>query len=293
MKNNKIILSALVATLAFFGQSNLVRAENGSAVISSTPKQMMEDIRNKAQAERVSLKAETEKKIKEIKDSASANKEESKNMMGERKDVIKAKMEAMSKEMKDKMEAMTEDFKKRIEARTEEMKKEIETRQEEFKKRLETVKDGRKKQTVEKLGSQITELNARRIQSFTENANHLNDISGKITSRADKVELSGGDVSTVRIAITTAQSLMELARTAITTQAGNIYIVTITSETNLKKDVSVVRHKLEADLKIVRTALESARDAIKKAGQTLEPVAKAINNKVSTTTPVSSENSNQ
>lgn len=304
-----MILSALVAALAFFYQSGLAHAEDVNTGTARTPKQEVKDARDKAQAGQASLKAEAGKKRQEIKDAASANREELKakaiEVKGAMKDEleakakdIRAKMEARTKELKDKMEARAEDFKKKLELRTEETKKKMEMGRAEFKKKLETVKDEKKKQIAERLDSQMAELNSRRVQNFTDTANRLNEILNKIVTHTDKVELAGGDVSSVRTSITAAQGATESARAAITTQAGKTYVVAITTEANLKNDVGAVRQKLETDLKTVRVALQSVRDAVKKAAQSLEFVAQETANPGTAatspaTTPPSGENANQ
>ena len=68
----------------------------------------------------------------------------------------------------------------------------------------------------------------------------------KMKEVAAKVKAKGGDTNLFEQRIKTAEA-------AVAAQAGKSYVITITTEKNLKIDVGKVRSTLEADLKEVHT----------------------------------------
>ena len=122
---------------------------------------------------------------------------------------------------------------------------EIKDRRVEFKEKLAKIKDEKKRLVVEKLDTRFNEVNAKRTAQMTKHLNKMTEILGKVS----------GDVSSASAAIKTAQD-------AVTAQSEKTYVITISSEANLKIDVGKVRSQLEADLKSVNELVIAARKAV-------------------------------
>lgn len=132
-----------------------------------------------------------------------------------------------------------------IKEKREIMKKDIEAKREEFKAKIAKIKDEKKKVIVEKLDTRFNEVNAKRTTQMTKHLDKMSEILGRIS----------GDVSSASAAIQTA-------RDAVSAQAAKTYVITISSEANLKTDVGKVRSQLEADLKAVNELVIAARKAV-------------------------------
>ena len=146
------------------------------------------------------------------------------------------------------------------------MKEEIETERESLKIRLEKIKDERKKESVEKIDQRIDALNEKMMRHFSSVLNKLEDMLIKITERADRASVERGlDVSSVRSSIDNAHVVIASARSAIESQLGKTYAVSITTEENLRIDVGKTRQVFGADLAKVRDSVKSAHSAVKDA----------------------------
>jgi hypothetical protein len=104
---------------------------------------------------------------------------------------------------------------------------------------------------------------------FSDVLSKLDDILGRISSRTDKAETNGRDVSAVKTAIADAKTAIAAARSAIEVQSKKTYDMTISAEDALRRDVSKAREALRNDLVKVREAVFAARDAAHKAATTL------------------------
>lgn len=116
----------------------------------------------------------------------------------------------------------------------------------EFKAKLAKIRDEKKKAIVEKLDARFAEVNEKRTNQMS---GHLYRMSGIL----DKV--TGKDVTAARAAI-------QVASTAVSAQAAKSYLITITTEANLKMDVGKVRSQLESDLRVVHQLVIEARKAV-------------------------------
>lgn len=126
------------------------------------------------------------------------------------------------------------------------LKDDIKERRADFKLKIAKIKDEKKKAIVEKLDIRFNEVNAKRTAQMTKHLDRMSEILGKVT----------GDTAS-------AGSAIEIAREAVTAQGEKTYVITISTEANLKMDVGKVRSQLEADLKAVNELVKSAREAVK------------------------------
>ena len=211
---------------------------------------------------------------------------------GELKAAAKADFEAKRMEAKNLMEQKKAEFKNKVETARTELKTRIETKKQELKTKLAKIKDERKKQVVEKIDGQLDELSKRRLNHFSQVLEQIEKVLDKISGRSAKAKDNGRDVSTIETVITEAEKVIAASREAVKTQAGKTYIITITTETALRQDVSKARQALHADLVKVEDTVKAAREAVRKAATTLAQIPNANDLEVSsgaeaTTTPTS------
>ncbi len=93
-----------------------------------------------------------------------------------------------------------------------------------------------------------------------------------IESRSDKASLNGADVANVRTLITTAESAVASARTAISTQAGKTYNVELVDEATAKDSLKTTRDTLKADLEVMKSKIKLAHEAVKSAAKALKAI---------------------
>lgn len=126
-----------------------------------------------------------------------------------------------------------------------ELKEDIKARRETFKANLKKIKDEKKQKIVEKLDIRFNEVNAKRTAQMTKHLDKMSEILAKVV----------GDTAS-------ASSAIQVARDAVTAQAAKTYVITLTTEKNLKMDVGKVRSQLEADLRSVNELVIAARKAV-------------------------------
>ena len=198
----------------------------------------------------------------------------------------------MVRELKDRRDAflgnvqsLKDKFKQEIEAKREEMQKEIEAKKAELKQRLLGFKDKVKQQVVLRLGTNMTDLNTRMVDNFSGALDKLDQVLTSVSSRADKAEANGKDVSAVRTAITAAQGAIAAARALVSTQSGKVYSINVQSESTVKADASSTKQLLEADLKAVQAGVRAAREAVGKTLQALTQIPGVDSEETTSTTP--------
>ncbi|HUD19031.1 MAG TPA: hypothetical protein VMR81_01110 [Patescibacteria group bacterium] len=134
-----------------------------------------------------------------------------------------------------------------------------------FQQKLTTITDHTKQYTVSDIQNRLTALNIKRTDTMTGQLNKMSDLLGRIASMGADLQSNGKDTSGLDAAITQAQSAVKTAQDAVVAQAGKQYVITITSQTNLKSDVSAVEQTLASDFKTVYGLLTSARTSMSNA----------------------------
>lgn len=185
---------------------------------------------------------------------------------------VKQILDTKREEARTSIQASREEFKQRVETAREEVKKQIEAKRAELKERLAVVKDEKKRALVEKVDGSLDEINARRTRHFSNLLGQFEEVLGKIVSRADKAEITGKDVSTVRIAIIDSQNLISVARETVATQAGKTYAIFVTTEEALREAVEASRQSLRADLTLVQDVVKSAHESLRTVATTLAQI---------------------
>ncbi len=139
----------------------------------------------------------------------------------------------------------------------------ISSRREEFKKKVKGFIDEKKKSIVENLDSRINDMNKNRTAHFSEIIEKLTSILDKIEVKAKEMQAKGVDISRLSSAISDARSAINEASVAIETQAGKNYVINISTETNVKNDVSTTIQLLKTDMQVVMDAVKKAKDSVK------------------------------
>ena len=212
--------------------------------------------------------------IKDAREGLKQNIKNEREVLKTQREATKMEFETKREEAKNRIELEREGFKQKFEARKEEAKNKFEADREVMKTRLLKIKDERKKQAVEKIANQIKELNERTLNQLSEKLDKIGKVLGRITSRADKAESRGLDVSSVRTAVLSAEKTITDARESITLQAAKTYTVLMATSTDgtLKKDVGGARQALHADLVKVKDMVKSAHEATRNAATTLAKI---------------------
>ncbi len=190
---------------------------------------------------------------------------------------IKQSVQERRAELKTQIQEKRDEFKKTIETKREELKTKIEAQKETLKTRLKAIKDDRKKQIVERVADNMNNLNQRMTDHFSNVLNQIEDVLNHVSSRADKAEANGKNVTAARTAIANAKIAITAARTAVANQAGKAYSPTVTTESTLKNDVGALRKTLYEDLKKVQDVVKAARDAVRQAAVTLAQIPNVDN----------------
>lgn len=201
----------------------------------------------------------------------------------------KKRMEENFELKKKELEQRREEFKQKMETDREQLKQEIEKKREELKNRLEKVKDQRKKDVVEKIDNSMDRLNEKMADHFSELITKIEKVLERVGERADRAEERGADVSSVRTATNEAILAIKAARTAIEVQAGKTYKMNITDEATLKLKVGEARQALHKDISIVREAVKSAHEAVRKAAVALAQIPKPSVSPSHSVSPLPSE----
>lgn len=229
-----------------------------------------EEIRNQVQT----IKEDTRTNLEAIKNDTSLSNEEkqikAEQVMLDARNTLQTRIESARQTIIQNREG----FQSQIQMIKENVKQKIETEREQLRTRLESIKDEQKKQIVEKIAEQIQNVNSNYIDRLNTVLNNLEEILRGISSRADKAELNGQNVTQVRTDITAAQGLIAEARAKIAAQLSLVYSITVTNESNLGTVVSEARNKLHTDLSVLKDEITKVRDAVKKAAQTLTAIPK-------------------
>ncbi|MCL5432703.1 MAG: hypothetical protein M1524_01120 [Patescibacteria group bacterium] len=139
----------------------------------------------------------------------------------------------------------------------------------EFRQKLKSIRDERKKTLVENIDTKISNFNQNHTQKLSEALEKLQTILDKIKTKSENAKSSGLDTVGLEADIATAQSAIDNAETAISTQAAKQYSLEITSDETLKQTIGPTISQFRNDLQDVRKSVTDARQAVHKAATTL------------------------
>jgi hypothetical protein len=226
--------------------------------------QKMEDRKVKIEDRKIKIeekKVDFEKRI-----------EDKKIKFEEKKEGKKVELEAKREEMLKNVLEKRKEFEIKKEALKTEMKSKAEAAKEALKKTLGIMKDEKKKASVENIANIIDNANKNTGTRFTNTVNSVENVLVSIKSRSEKVGATGADTTTVLSDITTAETLINEARTAISTQSAKVYTIDITDQAKVKETMKSTRDLFNADIKAVQEKVKAARDGVKKAADSLKKV---------------------
>lgn len=133
---------------------------------------------------------------------------------------------------------------------------------EDYKAKIASIKDAKKKALVEKIDSNISEINERRTSRFTEQLTKLSGVVDRIATRAETLKTEGKDTAKLMTAIVNAKSAISAAQTKINEQKVKTYSANITTDQLLKSVIGSLVTQFRTDLKSVFTAVKAAKDAV-------------------------------
>ena len=148
------------------------------------------------------------------------------------------------------------------------LKAKIEKERVDFKKKLAAIKDAKKKTILTHLDSEIAKLNKNVTTRFSGTLTRLTDILVKISTKA---QAGSTILAGTQADIDAATAAIASAKTANDAQALKIYTIAITTEANLGVDAGKTRQQLRADVDAVQALVLSARQAVRKAANDVEP----------------------
>lgn len=135
--------------------------------------------------------------------------------------------------------------------------------------RLKNFRNKNKATIVERLNTNLNNVNDNRTAAMLRHLDKMATISGKLNDRLTNV--SGKDTTAAQAALATANTNIETAKAAALVQSQKDYSITITSEANAKTEITTLRQQMFSDLKtthdLVITARQSLSDAIMEAAK--------------------------
>lgn len=168
-------------------------------------------------------------------------------------------------ERREDLQQKFEDRMKELQTRKEQLQEQFKAQRESFKEKLQTIRDLRKQQITEKVDKSLANINQRRTDHFNKILAKLNEILGRIQSKAAELKAAGKNTAALDAAITAASNAISTAQTAVSDQSAKDYAPTITTDNGLKNAVGTVFKQLQTDLAVTRQTVAKARDAVKTA----------------------------
>jgi len=170
-----------------------------------------------------------------------------------------------AKEALNMVKAEREAFQKKMEALKSEFKVKRDQEKAALKTKLQDIKDEAKKVTVQKLDENINKVSSNFVEKFTKNLTDFDTYLSKLVNKASATSTAAKDMTAFNVAVESAKVAIVSARTAVEAQAKQTYSIAISTEANLKSDISSVKNTLNADLKSVRDLVQAAHLATVKA----------------------------
>lgn len=176
-------------------------------------------------------------------------------------------------DLRDRQQKKLLEFQTRIATKEAELKDKIASREGQLKAKLEAFKDKKKAEIAQRVNTNLNHINLNRVRAMTANLNTMDNLLTKVKTKTAEKSAGGTDVTSINTAIASADAAIAAARTALETQAGKDYSITVSTETTVHSDAKTKRDQLLADLKAVHEKVKLARkaliDAIKAAYGTL------------------------
>lgn len=130
----------------------------------------------------------------------------------------------------------------------------------EFKMKLKDIRDTKKQKKVDRINSRLPEINKKRTDQMLEVLTKMTEILNRIDEKSN--QRNRGDRGNLLALIGKAQIAIDTAKAEVTLQSQKEYIVTITTEGELKLTVGKTVSGMEQDLRATREKVISARKAV-------------------------------
>ena len=162
----------------------------------------------------------------------------------------KAKSPKQVKQAQEAAKTKREETKKKLE----EARAAFKTKRETFKTNLTQIRDEKRRSIAKNICNKLVNLNSR----YTE---HLTNVSSRLSSVLEKLQARDSASACSEI-ITTAETAISAAESAIASQIGKSYSCSATNDTTVKSDLSEIHKTVKNDLAAVRNQINGARNAI-------------------------------
>lgn len=146
------------------------------------------------------------------------------------------------------------------------MKAIIQAERNKFKSDLSLIKDQNKKTLVERIDTRISDVNTDLTARYDKSLGQLQTFLDRINQSA---------TPTAKLAdVTNAQNMINIAKSAVTTQAAKVYIMTITDDSTLKLNAGIILTQFRQDIGSVHELVLEAKQAV----ENLSPIKPTIIN---------------
>lgn len=218
------------------------------------------------------IRQQLESEIQAIRNNTGLSPEERDKEIAQKREAARQLLQNKIKEYEAQLLQKREEFESELKAKNEETRTKIEEQKVEFQKKLAIIKDGKKKETVQNINDRLQKLNQDQINSLVKVMDNIEQVLKNITSRTDKAELAGKDVTVVKADIKIATDNISAFRDALKTQASKTYTINITTEKTLKANIKKTREMLFNDLKTLRDKAKTTREAVIKTANDLSKI---------------------
>ncbi len=169
------------------------------------------------------------------------------------------------KEGLDKIKSERKSLHEEIKKKRAEIKEQFKEKRAEFKAHLAEIKDARKQKIVEKLDTKLSTVNTNHTNRWAEALEKMEEILSKLTEKANQAKSLGTNTTTAENSIQSAQTAIDQAKNAVTTQAGKEYVLNISDEKLLKNTVGTTVSGLRLDLQSVHKLVIAAKQKVMEA----------------------------
>lgn len=148
---------------------------------------------------------------------------------------------------------------------TKQHQQEVEKKHQQFQEHLKQVQNKHHAQVAERIHQNLNHVNDTTTSSWLKNINHMNEILAKLEEHLNKAASEGKDISQAQTSVNNAKTQVTAAESALSTQAGKVYTITITDPGHIGPDVKTSRDTLHTDLQNVHQTLKTAKAAVVEA----------------------------
>lgn len=191
----------------------------------------------------------------------------------EKKAVIMGKLQTV----KNTIISERKQLKEELELKRHEASKSSLLKHQQFIKRLDLLKDERKKEKVATISGKITTFNLNHTNRLADVLDKIQSILDRVSKKAETAKGEGYDTGVLALAIKNAQTAIDAARIAISSQALKQYTIQITSDATIKTNVGSVVSQFRTDLKAIHKLVIDAKQATMRAVSELAKL-RGVNN---------------